>query len=308
MVRMGEILKFIIFFTSLFLGLPAFSQAPFQLTEEETMAVLQARQMGQPIGAAGGLGPGQGCVSGMLGAISQGIGDYVQTVANNNNALMQISQRYFEQEQRCGNELAEPMLELNQARAEHEQKLIQLPNEIELKKIEYEEALLSIQQECEQTSGETFMQWKQQLGTGIVDAKQGGVGGLVNRQRNLNRYQKLFYDDCLASRSNLKRADILARKLRANIRSLQNEVDSSANSLGHLSKNLSFKQGITAKNCMAAREQLKYQEALTKQTMSVTNSGTMAQNALRLLNSAAMCMGGPGNNLNTPRDSTRTGV
>jgi hypothetical protein len=28
---------------------------------------------------------------------------------------------------------------------------------------------------------------------------------------------------------------------------------------------------------MAAREQLKYQEALTKQTMSVTNSGTMAR-------------------------------
>ncbi len=265
-----------------------------ELTDEEYQALRQMRNQG----GSGGVG-GSGCLQSLLQGTSQGISNTLAAQNNEANAMMGISKQYMELEQQCGNDLAEITMQLNQAEADHEEKLMMLPAEIDLQKIEYEEALLAVNQECEASSGQVFMEWKQMVSDGVVTPERGGPMALFSRGQNINRYQKLFYDDCLASKNNVKRVDLLAKKLNANIKMLQAGIDASAMKLASLSENLSFKQGMVVENCMRAEDQLDYQAQLARSMASATNSAARTNNFLGMISTVAVCMGGPGNAMDT---------
>ncbi len=256
----------------------------------------------------GANGAGGGCFSSMINSTSQGIARTYEAQNNETEALIGISQNYMEMERQCGNDLAEVTMELNNAEADHEERLMQLPSQIELKKLEYRQALLALKQECEQSSGQVFTEWKQMVSTGVVTPERGGPMALFARGRNINQFQRLFYDDCLGSETNIERANLLAQQLSANIRILQAGIDASSMKLTALSENLSFRQGVIVENCMRQEAQLDYQSQLARNMASAANSAARTNNFLNALSATAVCISGPGGALETTVNGAGTGT
>ncbi len=277
-----------------------------EVSTQEAMMIERMRN-GQGVGtASSGIGGMDGCFQGMLQATGQGIQNTLMAQQNETNALLGLSQKYMEMEQKCSNDLAEIRLELDQAEADHEERLMNLPYEIEDQKLQYEESLLALQQECEQSSGEVFQQWKGMVSQGVVTPERGGPMALFSRGRTINSYQKIFEMDCLGSKNNIKRNNILAQRLANNIAKLNNATDTSAMKLASLSDTLSFKQGIVVENCMRAEDQLDYQSQLVRSMASATNAAAQSNNFLGMMGAVAQCIGGSDNAIDTTGASSST--
>ncbi len=286
------------------MALTAYSQDKIQvpMTQEQYQAFLRTQG-----GSGTGMG-GVGCFQSMLENTSQSIGTTLETRTQETNTLMGLSQQYFEQEQQCGNDLSQAVVELNNAKAEHNEQLMMMPAKIELQRLEYEQAVLSVQQECEQSSGAAFMEWKQMVSSGVVTPERGGPMALFGRSQNINRFQKLFYDDCLANRNNVKRVELLGRQLATNVKMLQAGIDASAMKLANLTENLSFNQGRVVKNCMRAKKQLDYQAKLARNNAAAANSAAKTNNFLRMLSGVGVCIQGIDPNKKKASDTTAAGV
>lgn len=235
----------------------------------------------------------KGCTAQMLDNNSASIAATLEAQTNETNVLIALSKQYFEHEQTCGNQIAALNTQLNDANTEHENMKAKLPMLIQQQQLEYEEAVLAIQQDCEATSGEVFRKWKLAQSTGVVGADQGALNGLVDRQQVVNGYAKLFYDDCLASETNLKRVQNASKQLAINVDLVKVDVENSARKLANLSKNLSYQQGIVAKNCVKGKKQLDYQAELAKNNAGATNAATKRNNLMRTLSGVANCIAGP---------------
>lgn len=248
-------------------------------------------------------GENKSCMQTMLENTSKGMAATLQAQTAESNMLMGLSQKYYEREQQCGNDLAEVKMQLDQAKADYEAKAMNLPNEIEQQQLDYQSAVLAVQQDCEKSSGAAFVEWKKMASQGVITPERGGPMALFSRNENINKYQKLYYDDCLASKTNVKRLQILSRKLSLNIQKLKTAVESASMKLAALSKTLSFKQGVIASNCMKAKKQLDYQAALARNNASATKFAVQMNNFMNMLNGVNTCMAGPGTSVN---DSTGT--
>ena len=237
---------------------------------------------------------GKGCLTNMLEQTSQSLSSTFEAQMNETNVLLGIAQKYFELDQKCGNDLADVILELNQEKLRHDQMLRQLPVKIKAKQIEYQQALLAIKKDCEKTSGKAFLAWKQGVSSGVITNERGGFNALVGRNEKTNKFQKLFYEDCLVSQNNLASLDLLKQQLENNLDALQTEIESSAAKLATMTENSSLKQERTLKNCKNSKEQLKYQEAIARNQASATNALAMKQNLMGLLAATQTCVKGPG--------------
>ena len=288
---------------------PALSQSDdkslMSVTAEEQLFILQNRASGgQLTGSAGGIGGG--CFQGMANATKNAMSNSLEAQTDESNRLLGLAEEYYTQEQECGNRLQEIKNEAANLKAEYENKLRDLPTKIELQQIEYEDAVAAVEQECESTSGSIFQQWKQAQSTGIVTAQMGGLRALIGRQGNINQFQKLFYDNCITSQSNIDRVNRLGRKLAANTRLLQNEIESAANLLNTQTQNLSFNQGQTVKNCLEQKKVMDYKKRVIANTAKSTYTMARTNNFLGLIGGVAQCIGGMSNRqgLNPSTNST----
>ena len=266
----------------------------------------EAKQYLENGGSIQAANAGQGCFQHMLGAVQQGMQTNFQNHTNEANALLGIADAYYKLEMQCKNDIAQISMDHAKAVAEHEALLAQLPNQIKDQRIAYEKAVSSIQRQCEQSSGELFREWK-----GVIaDPSRplsNGLKELIGFNQTVNDFQELFYDDCIASKSNIKDLEISQMELNNNIQKLRTAVDVSAKLLASNTKNMSYKQGIIEENCIKGEQQIEYQEAMARNTANAADNMAKTSNFFNVLGGVSSCIFGRGNekHLDNP-DATGT--
>lgn len=306
MIRVGRLYlmgKYIIVISAIFLSNPCFAQTEETNTGGPSM-MISGNDLKDFMNYQNG--GGRGCFESLLENTSQGMAATLEAQSNSANTVSQIIGQAFEHEQSCGNQLAEPLMQINMAKTEHQNVAAKLPLLINNLQEEYFQAVETVKAECRNSSGEIFMKWKAAQSQGVVRAEDGGVQALEGRTNRINGYQKLFYDDCIAREDSIARVQSLSRQLSNNIEMARIDVQNSARNLAALSKNLELKQGIIAKNCKNGKNVLDAQAALARNVADASRTMAKRNNYLRMLSGVGVCLTGPGGLTNylQPADST----
>lgn len=271
-----SLIAFVFFLTSIVVG--AQTSSP---TQDEINRAYYQRQFQKP-----------GCLEAMVNQTSQNLSSQYEVQQQITNNLMGVADAYFEHQKTCDANVYKHLEAFRSEKLRHELEKNKISGLMKKNEIALKKAILAVKRDCQATANENFVAFKGQTTTGVVGANQGGVSSLVGRTKNINKFRKLFYDDCMADPLNIEAVQISGMEMRANVQELEANLKSSADTMVATTEKLKANQEFEIQQCVKGEEQLKYREALLANQNAAAQSLTKKQNLMGLLGAGFTCLQG----------------
>lgn len=277
------------------------SNVQVQMTIEEAAAFEQLKRNGglQNTAQAGSplalLNNGTSCLNGIINQTSQGLTAKFEQQQNEANSLVGIADKFFELGKQCRNDLGDGLIKFEQAKLALLQEQNKIDANIKRQEIEYKKALLGVKRQCDATANTQFASVKESAAdpNRVITARDGGLKALNGRNRRINKFRKLFYDNCMADPLTIEGVRIAGLEMSVNIQELQANLKSATDAMASTTKQIEFTQDLTLKNCAEGEEQLAYQEQIIRATNAQAAALVKKQNTFGLLGQGMSCIFGP---------------
>lgn len=245
---------------------------------------------------------GEGCAQTMFQQVGDNLTSQYEVQQQVSNNLMGVADAYFELRKSCENNMFARLDKWKEEKLRHQQEINKINTKMRANEIAFKKALLEVKRQCTETGNERFAAMKAQASSGVLN----DVSQLVDRTPTLNKFQKLYYDNCMADPLTVEAVQISAMEMKANVLALQDELKASADTVISTEDRLSSEQELINKQCIRGKEEANYRAAIVQNQNAAAQSLTKKQNLFGLLNASFTCLEGntPTSNLFAPRAPT----
>ncbi len=273
MVRFGGIM--ILSILSLLLNLGSLQ------AQAQTQVVLSGEQAQQMFAAQQGT-----CFDRIAQNVNQGLSNSFDAYQNQTNMLMDNANKRFTALKDCRTELRQAWLDFQTKKMEHQKEQNALPVRIKKAELDYQMAVLEIQQDCRTQADKDFAGYRERI------YQQGPLADptmLVDFNNRINNDRTTFYESCFRSPENRQRVNLLGQSLALAIEEIRANMKTADDALESLTEQTEAIQADVLRSCEEQEELMAYNERLAAQVAARGASVARTQMALGMISALASC-------------------